>query len=584
MRVLIAAALAAFAVAGTAQAATDVDLGRGNAPHVAVDRSGAAHITWNQTRSGDSDLAKYCLLPSGKTGCITTSDFTYANDPNDGSDSGVWPLLPTGGADRILVLDARCCRNYASKFLYTSTDGGRTFTPAGGTEVGDDNNLGASIQGGTIYLPPGSLGRPDESILTFNDQATIGLSLQVTGTTGPPLRATSNDVLTGGDATSGSVGFSGGTLVVAWLDIDDDNVYFRKWSGSGDVNDSATWGPQTPIEVTSIDGSPRLAYGPSGIFIAYNQGGMNGGPIKTVVRRFNGTDWDPPTTLLDPGTTVFDLSEADDGVLHVVYRDSSQSSIVHRFSTTPGDSSFGPPVTVAASSFPVNIRSAVRGDTGWATWESGGDVHAAELSKELPPPTRGSTVNVVPVKGKVLVKLPPSAASRAKDAWTRAAAAGFVPLESLGRQIPVGSLLDTKKGTVRLFSATNNAGKTQHGDFSRGQFQVAQPRKSPLTTLSMVGGGLKACGVKAPHGGAPKVRVAAKRHSRSLFSNVKGRFRTRGRNSTATVRGTQFTVTDSCTGTLTKVKRGSVKVRDLWKHRNVVVKAGHSYIARRGNR
>ena len=584
MRPLALFALALLALlAASAQAATPIDLGPGSRPHVTVDRSGSAHLTWIQSRSGDSDLAKYCLLPTGKPACITTSDFTYPNDPNNGSDSGVWPLLPTGGADRILVLDARCCRNYASKFLYTSTDGGRTFTPAGGTEIGDDNNLGSSIEGGTIYLPAGSLGRPDESILTFNDEATVGLSLQVTGTTGPPPAATSNNILTGGDATNGSVGYSTGTLVVAWLDIDDDNVYFRKWSGTGDVNDNATWGPITPIEVTSIEAAPRLAYGPSGIFIAYNQGGQNGAPIKTVVRHFNGTGWDPPTTLLDPGATVFDLSEANDGTLHFVYRNSRDSSIAYRFSTTPGDSSFSPPVTVAPSSFPVNIRSAVFGDTGWATWESGGDVHAAVLSKELPPPTRGSTVNVVPVKGRVLVKLPPGAASHAKDAWTRAAAAGFVPLESIGRQIPVGSLLDTKKGTVRLFSATNNAGATQHGDFSRGQFRVGQPRKSPLTTVSMTGGGLKACGVKLPHGGAPKVRAAGK-HRRSLFSNVKGRFRTRGRNSTATVRGTQFTVTDSCTGTLTKVKKGSVKVRDLWKRKTLVVKAGHSYLARRGNR
>jgi hypothetical protein len=32
------------------------------------------------------------------------------------------------------------------------------------------------------------------------------------------------------------------------------------------------------------------------------------------------------------------------------------------------------------------------------------------------------------------------------------------------------------------------------------------------------------------------------------------------------------------------VKRGTVVVRDLWLRKNRTVKAGHSYLARRGNR
>jgi ferric-dicitrate binding protein FerR (iron transport regulator) len=61
---------------------------------------------------------------------------------------------------------------------------------------------------------------------------------------------------------------------------------------------------------------------------------------------------------------------------------------------------------------------------------------------------------------------------------------------------------------------------------------------------------------------------------------VKGRFRTRGRHSTATVRGTQYLVKDTCGGTLTSVLKGSVVVRDLVKKRNRVVKAGQKYLAK----
>jgi hypothetical protein len=190
----------------------------------------------------------------------------------------------------------------------------------------------------------------------------------------------------------------------------------------------------------------------------------------------------------------------------------------------------------------------------------------------LPPPVQGRTVNAVPEKGTVLVKLP-----GAKKA--RGAATGFVPLASIGRQLPVGSTLDTSKGTVRLTSAANNAGKTQNGHFSNGLFNIGQTRKNPLTTLSMTGGSLNACS-KLPRGGSRKVTASARKRRRTLFSNVKGRFRTRGRNSTATVRGTSWTMTDTCSGTRTTVKTGSVHVHDFTLRKNKIVKAGHSYLAR----
>jgi ferric-dicitrate binding protein FerR (iron transport regulator) len=61
---------------------------------------------------------------------------------------------------------------------------------------------------------------------------------------------------------------------------------------------------------------------------------------------------------------------------------------------------------------------------------------------------------------------------------------------------------------------------------------------------------------------------------------VHGHFRSRGHNSTATVRGTKWTMTDTCAGTLTSVARGSVLVRDFGLRKNVIVHAGHHYLAR----
>jgi hypothetical protein len=65
-----------------------------------------------------------------------------------------------------------------------------------------------------------------------------------------------------------------------------------------------------------------------------------------------------------------------------------------------------------------------------------------------------------------------------------------------------------------------------------------------------------------------------------LWGSGKGKFRTNGKYSSATVRGTIWLVQDRCEGTFTKVTRGTVQVRDFKRKKTVTVKAGHSYLAR----
>src|SRR5206468_5747481 len=116
--------------------------------------------------------------------------------------------------------------------------------------------------------------------------------------------------------------------------------------------------------------------------------------------------------------------------------------------------------------------------------------------------------------------------------------------------------------------------------FSQGVFKTQQSKHRALTTALMLGGGnfRREC---RTFGFLGKVTAARKRRPhRRLFGNVKGRFRTRGRHSTATVRGTQYLVKDECRGTTTKVIEGRVIVNDLVKHKTKVVRAGHSYLAR----
>jgi hypothetical protein len=66
---------------------------------------------------------------------------------------------------------------------------------------------------------------------------------------------------------------------------------------------------------------------------------------------------------------------------------------------------------------------------------------------------------------------------------------------------------------------------------------------------------------------------------RKLWGDGTGRFRTRGLNSIATVRGTRWLVQDSCDGTLTRVSQGVVSVRDTAKRKTFLVRAGRKYLA-----
>jgi hypothetical protein len=160
----------------------------------------------------------------------------------------------------------------------------------------------------------------------------------------------------------------------------------------------------------------------------------------------------------------------------------------------------------------------------------------------------------------------------------------FVPLEEV-EEIRLGSVIDARRGQVELTTATRAdttarsaqaAVPTQSGTFGAGIFRVTQTSGSnPITDLSLRGGNFGGCRARGRRAG-----TAAARRIRRLTGNARGRFRTRGRHSSATVRGTRWTVEDRCDGTLTRVRSGSVTVRDFAKRRNVVVRAGRSYLAR----
>jgi hypothetical protein len=193
------------------------------------------------------------------------------------------------------------------------------------------------------------------------------------------------------------------------------------------------------------------------------------------------------------------------------------------------------------------------------------DPGPAPVDDRLPTPQLGSTVIVAPGQGDLRVR-PPGTSS-------------FVAL-AYGTELPVGTEVDARKGSIALTSALPS-GKTQTAKFGGGRFVIRQKRGG-YVDLFLRG---PACPRPAkPHGSqrSHTVAGAARRaSSRRLWGRDKGgRYRTHGKNSHATVRGTRWVVIDTCAGTLTRVSRGAVVVRDEVRKKSVLVRAGEHFLAR----
>ena len=172
-----------------------------------------------------------------------------------------------------------------------------------------------------------------------------------------------------------------------------------------------------------------------------------------------------------------------------------------------------------------------------------------------PPPTGGQSANVTPVRGTVLVKEPGS--NR------------FIELRGAD-QIPIGSQLDTTVGAVSITLARGSARDTS--EFYDGLFTLLQANANAIGELRLGGGNFDLCL-------RPAGVTADKRPVRRLWGSGRGRFQTRGRYSSATVRGTRWVTEDACGGTETRVEEGVVAVYDIVRRATFNVPAGRKYFA-----
>jgi len=282
--------------------------------------------------------------------------------------------------------------------------------------------------------------------------------------------------------------------------------------------------------------------------------------------------------------------EAIDNGAGLSWGGSGTATFSHLTAFSPAGSTIGttgpPPGDGDADNVPDgsdNCPAAANADQKDTDTDGIGD--ACDDSNGNLPPVAGKSFDVRVLSGTVFVEFPAHAALAAAArpaAITPGASPGFVPLKG-AVNLPIGSRLDTEEGRVSLTSAADLKGRTQRAEFHAGVFQVRQKRESkPTTELRLASASFvsyaNACGAKVSR----RAAVAAKSKKRvgRLFGSGKGRFRTRGRFSAATVRGTIWLTEDRCNGTLTQVTKGKVAVFDFGRDKRVFVTGGHSYLAR----
>jgi hypothetical protein len=189
------------------------------------------------------------------------------------------------------------------------------------------------------------------------------------------------------------------------------------------------------------------------------------------------------------------------------------------------------------------------------------------FNDDEPPPPASGDVNVVPSAG-------------GGQCVALKEGSGCQPLE-YGQQIPIEDIeyINPGAGKVVVHSIVGI------GTFYGGRFNVkeinspAASRSSsaaqakPILVMKLLGGNFKACG-------KGNRSLAAKGKSvRRLWGKGKGRFRTRGRYASGTVRGTNWLTEDFCNGTRIRVVSGVVQVYDLVQKKPVTLKPGQSYFA-----
>jgi len=541
------ALVVALLLGAPARAATPLTIGTGHKPGVAVDPAGTAYIAWYGPESTVTSL-HFCRLPRGASACDLSTTIAAPGTTLSR------PFVTVDGAT-VRVVTYRyglTGARFDQIWQFTSADGGATFD--GGHAIG-------------VVPFDEAVRGPGDTLSVVTSAFFEGLVVQNVPLDGSSA-GESRGVLSSDHVYNGTIGLVNPATPLAVFADASGNAQLRRFAGPGSLNDPSAWMPAADIGYADY---PRLAGGPAGLFL------LSGTQQNALtVRKYNGTTFTAGTTIAAQGDDAqAHLTEDPGGRLHAVYGRGTATGLELDYATSDDGVRWrsGPLLVQPATAGVGALRVAAAADhVGVVAWETASDgtsqirVAAIGPTGGASPPVPGKSVAVGATSGTVFV---------VSKSGKRTRLTG-------GATIPVGSTIDTRRGRVDLTSAATGAGTTtQTAAFYQGSFKVAQRRGAGALTTDIV---LRNA---TPRSQCARVRAAGATKKKGphgvlgrLWGNGKGRFRTKGTYSSATVRGTIWLTENRCDGTLTVVRRGRVSVRDLKRRKTVIVTAGHSYLAR----
>ncbi|MCW3013646.1 MAG: hypothetical protein JWO02_738 [Solirubrobacterales bacterium] len=336
----------------------------GEKPSIAVDEEGTAHVVWNEANNGPvADVMHYCKVPRGARRCTAEQTFVPPDGDPQYNHEFARPQVVLPGPDQVMIFTSRypnsitldgtgrpnpvcgefdpppaleCYTTSTKTWMYRSIDNGASFTPP---RVFDHNPPGGDMTVFQFPVPvPGDPGItravPFVGSVT---ETTTGGTFFATGPLDGYARKTLNLGNEGNDrAFFGTIApLNDTTPAVAFADLQS-NVFIRTHPDpSRSLADIGAWTPSVSIK----GDEPRLAGGPSGLFLLYKPRlGDRSAPY--TLRRFDGRAFVGPAVRISdvPADAWRDVFQDDSGRLHTAWvsRQDTSSAIDelrYRFST-----------------------------------------------------------------------------------------------------------------------------------------------------------------------------------------------------------------------------------------------------------
>jgi hypothetical protein len=353
---LVLACLAALACASPAQAVSRYRIARGEAPGVAVDANGVAHVAFNaESVAGAGQPIMYCAVPKGSRKCTPRPIL------NDGESAEAQPaLVATGPAPNELWVTS--VRRLNTIVYLHSLDNGATWS--GPVTIGQGRYFdGAFGPGGQIAY-------------TFREE------FRLRSFTTPPDDSAVAEINTSWPLGDSVVGWFQNRPVVVTGGANP-GFAVSSWSGTGDIHDPATW--FGPYRIGSANYF-ALAGGPRGLWLLQEQE-LHDATARMEVRHFNGRKFGRPHRISAGrlGTTpiVTDgFGQSSGGRMAAVWYADVRNRFEYSVSKT-GKRWTAARVLATGVELPFYVKVALGPDgRGVVVWDenSGGDVNVVRIN------------------------------------------------------------------------------------------------------------------------------------------------------------------------------------------------------------